>query len=47
MEEHNPAIELTDGPSTEIIAASSETFTVSAEVWEALPISADHWHDRP
>lgn len=41
------ATDLIDGPSTENITASSETFTVFAEVWEALPISADHWHDRP
>lgn len=47
MAKGNPAIDRIDGPSTEIIAASSETFTISVEVQEALPISADHWHDRP
>lgn len=47
MAKRNPAIDLIDGPSTEIITASSETFTVSVEVQEAVPISADHWHDRP
>lgn len=47
MEKRNTVISLMDGSSTEIVTASSETFTISAEVQEALPISADHWHDRP
>lgn len=47
MAKRNPVIDLIDGSSTEIITASSETFTISVEVQEALPISADHWHDRP
>lgn len=47
MEKRNTVIDLMDGSSSEIITASSETFTISSEVQEALPISADHWHDRP
>lgn len=47
MEKQNAVLDLIDGSSTEIITASSETFTISVEVQEALPISADHWHDRP
>lgn len=47
MAKQTPVIDLMDGSSTEIITTSSETFTISVEVQEALPISADHWHDRP
>lgn len=47
MEEQNYVIDLIDGSCSMIVTASSETFTIFMDKQEALPISADHCHDRP
>lgn len=46
MVEQN-VVDLIGGFRSVTVTASSETFTIFMEEQEALPISADHCHDRP